>query len=297
MAPTCYNSMKNLHYRTHSLPESAYTAQLLHSTQPADYQAGTPPKRVRAGVRRSNTSAAELLSHPAHSRPAPLTAGLYEQFLPPPNYNTIGLPARPVKHCNGLRGGQQFYSGHPAHRGWVGHSPYWYHRSVPNLGPASLPNQQRPALPTPSNQQQQPASKSVTSPLFVDCSVEYDLGEQPAIPADSEPLLTIHPDYRPPKLQLQQQPARPRPRHPRPAKLASPQSPWLLYSQAAGQQASTAVRTGQAGHQYYSQAATPQLQQQQTEYTSKLLPSHKRFALTGTVPYQHQVTSYFQLAF
>ena len=47
------NSMKNLHYRTHSLPESAYTAQLLHSTQPADYQAGTPPKRVRAGVRRS----------------------------------------------------------------------------------------------------------------------------------------------------------------------------------------------------------------------------------------------------
>merc|ERR1712165_129639 len=71
--------------------------------------------------------------------------------------------------------------------------PHWYHRSVPNLHPRSLPylHPSQPAL----QQQQHSQAKSAMSPLFVDCSVEYDLGEQPVIPADSEPLLSIHPEY------------------------------------------------------------------------------------------------------
>merc|ERR1719361_3138243 len=70
--------------------------------------------------------------------------------------------------------------------------PQWYHRSVPNLHPRSLPYPHtQPSLQA----QQTPQAKSATSPLFVDCSVEYDLGEQPVIPADSEPLLSIHPEY------------------------------------------------------------------------------------------------------
>merc|ERR1719242_1370783 len=72
--------------------------------------------------------------------------------------------------------------------------PQWYHRSVPNLHPRSLPYlHTQPSLQ--QTQQTQARAKSATSPLFVDCSVEYDLGEQPVIPADSEPLLSIHPEY------------------------------------------------------------------------------------------------------
>ena len=35
-------------------------------------------------------------------------------------------------------------------------------------------------------------------PLHVDCSIEYDLGKQPLIPAGSEPLLIVDPAYRDP---------------------------------------------------------------------------------------------------
>ena len=69
-------------------------------------------------------------------------------------------------------------------------APQWYHRSVPNLHPRSLPY-----LPQNLPLQPSPLAKSITTPLFVDCSVEYDLGEQPVIPPDSEPLLSIHPEY------------------------------------------------------------------------------------------------------
>ena len=37
--------------------------------------------------------------------------------------------------------------------------------------------------------------KDLSQPLHVDCSVEYDLGNQPKIPKDSAPLLIIHPGY------------------------------------------------------------------------------------------------------
>ena len=231
MAPTCYNNMKNIHYRTHSLPESVYTHQMLHLTQQhqdyhhghlhhhqlASHQAAMIKKRN--ALRRSQTSVCDLLQqqHQQHQQPvahhrAPLTAGVYEQFLPPPNFNAIGLPVQQQQHSRVSRQRtQSFYVPHSSqqhfqrsaglsrlsshHELQQQTSPYycdpaWYHRSVPNI-PSSYPLQQQ-------QQQQQQASssqKSVTSPLFVDCSVEYDLGEQPKVPADSEPLLSIHPDY------------------------------------------------------------------------------------------------------
>ena len=45
----------------------------------------------------------------------------------------------------------------------------------------------------PSNSSQ--SCKDLSQPLHVDCSVEYDLGNQPKIPKDSAPLLIIHPGY------------------------------------------------------------------------------------------------------
>jgi len=221
MAPTCYNSMKNLHYRTQSLPESVYQHQMLHLTQhhPHDqfhhghhqhHQLGGPQHpsviKKRNALRRSQTSVCDLLQSGMSHHRAPLTAGLYEQFLPPPNFNAIGLP---VQSRVARTRAQSFYVGSSSHHyrsamsrlnmnnmaashlDLHNSSPYsypvcdqsssWYHRSVPNI-PSSY-------------QSQQSSSKSVTSPLFVDCSVEYDLGDQPVIPADSEPLLSIHPDY------------------------------------------------------------------------------------------------------
>ena len=38
-------------------------------------------------------------------------------------------------------------------------------------------------------------TKDICKPLHVDCSIEYDLGNQPKIPKDSAPLLIIHPAY------------------------------------------------------------------------------------------------------
>ena len=40
-------------------------------------------------------------------------------------------------------------------------------------------------------------------PLHVDCSIEYDLGKQPLIPAGSEPLLIVDPAYRDPIQSMQ----------------------------------------------------------------------------------------------
>jgi hypothetical protein len=233
--------MKNLHYRTQSLPESVHqynhllAAQLGSSHHP-DYGLQHHPGKLhsasaikkRAALRRSQTSVADLLPHGVNHHRAPLAQGVYEAFLPPPNFNSIGLPTGAQLSCGMSRARsrtQSFYV--PSHymapssshqllpsssHQLLPSSPYpslhhsqanmlgmdqcssslasqWYHRSVPNLHPRSLPYlPQAPLQPAPQ-------AKSITTPLFVDCSVEYDLGEQPVIPADSEPLLSIHPEY------------------------------------------------------------------------------------------------------
>ena len=239
MAPTCYNSMKNLHYRTQSLPESVYQHQMLHLTQPApDYHAHYPALgfpghhtaahiKKRNALRRSQTSVgvSEVAGAGGHHR-GPLTAGLYEQFLPPPNFNAIGLPGASSRaaaraaarsqsfyssgHHSGLGPSQQQVAAHhyrqarlqqqqqsPVYPGYPHPVPHPSICDQPSVSMSVWP-QYRGSVPNlPSSAVTVPGypSKAATSPLFVDCSVEYDLGEQPAIPADSEPLLTIHPDY------------------------------------------------------------------------------------------------------
>ena len=233
MAPTCY-TMKNLHYRTQSLPESVHQYNHLLATHLGssshhhpDYGLQLHPGKLhsasaikkRAALRRSQTSVADLMPHGVAHHRAPLAQGVYEAFLPPPNFNSIGLPTNTQLGCGMTRTRsrtQSFYVPNHYMAPSTSHqllpsSPYpslhsqgnmlgmeqslgpqWYHRSVPNLHPRSLPYlHTQPSLQA----QQTPQAKSATSPLFVDCSVEYDLGEQPVIPADSEPLLSIHPEY------------------------------------------------------------------------------------------------------
>ena len=234
MAPTCY-TMKNLHYRTQSLPESVHQynhllASQLGSGHHPDYGLQMHPGKLhstsaikkRAALRRSQTSVADLIPHGVSHHRAPISQGVYEAFLPPPNFNSIGLPTGAQLGCgmsmNRARSRtQSFYvpshymapssshqllpsspypSLHHSQANMLGMEqcspslvPQWYHRSVPNLHPRSLPYlPQVPLHPTPQ-------TKSITTPLFVDCSVEYDLGEQPVIPPDSEPLLSIHPEW------------------------------------------------------------------------------------------------------
>ena len=221
MAPTCYNTtMKNLHYRTQSLPESVYQHQMLHLTQPhpgaADYHHslhGLPHVtplvshhqahiKKRNALRRSQTSVCDLLQSSVltgHHRPSPLTAGLYEQFLPPPNFNAIGLPVSRAGHR--VSRAQSFYTpGHhysmARHEQAQAQAAHHYNNSMYNCDQSQAASWYRGSVPNlPQSSYPAPPQKNVTTPLFVDCSVEYDLGEQPVIPKDSEPLLTIHPEY------------------------------------------------------------------------------------------------------
>ncbi len=279
MAP-CYNySTRNLHYRTQSLPEAVYNnAAMLQHLGQAEYHAqdklhamalhhhnthgASAITKKKVSLKRSQTNACDLVlpSHNYHSqqhahRPAPLTAGVYEAFLPPPNLNAIGLPingssgyhhqtsrahsfympsnvsTQSSSNLN-LMGSQQNLTSTAGSSRTTEHmlasSSYhsaktfsnqlqaprsarnlsdqatsihtdnkyampfhlYHHRSVPNISapqPQSLPPSMPAAAASPHS--------SLTTPLFVDCSVEYDLGDHPPVPANSEPLLTIHPEY------------------------------------------------------------------------------------------------------
>ena len=95
-----------------------------------------------------------------------------------------------------------FPQAHQLHPAYYQHNPGYNlrhhkstnsHRSLGYLGP--IPE---PPMPGVYGMER---SKSLhkdlfSTPLHVDCSVEYDLGNQPKIPKDSAPLLIIHPDYK-----------------------------------------------------------------------------------------------------
>lgn len=53
--------------------------------------------------------------------------------------------------------------------------------------------------------QQQQQKKDFSKPLFVDCSIEYELPNAPKIPKNSLPILMIHPGYLKKKAAQQQQ--------------------------------------------------------------------------------------------
>jgi len=103
MAP-CYNYSRNLHYRTHSLPESHhYNNHMLQHLPPQEQyhaqdklhaMAHHQAMKKKVNLKRSQTNACDLVMLPpaaAHHHRAPLTAGVYEAFLPPPNLNSVGL--------------------------------------------------------------------------------------------------------------------------------------------------------------------------------------------------------------
>ena len=117
MAPTCY-TMKNLHYRTQSLPESVHQYNHLlashlgsSSHHHPDYGLQLHPGKLhsasaikkRAALRRSQTSVADLMPHGVAHHRAPLAQGVYEAFLPPPNFNSIGLPTNTQLGCGMTR--------------------------------------------------------------------------------------------------------------------------------------------------------------------------------------------------
>jgi len=75
-------------------------------------------------------------------------------------------------------------------------------------GSMGIPQGSNPNQCPPSNNNNSSSSQSckdLSQPLHVDCSVEYDLGNQPKIPKDSAPLLIIHPGYHQQQKQKQQQ--------------------------------------------------------------------------------------------
>lgn len=260
MAPTCFSDIKNLHYRTQSLPEAVYANYMGHglpvyqdhvfqvstTTCQARPQLPSQARKQRSGLRRSQTSVSKSqasvcrsqtsvcdLGPPgAHGR-APLTQGVYETLLPPPNFNTNGLPVSgSAYNLNRPRGRtQSFYA--PSHYRAISLSQHKlnhhhqglshagsthsinHHAAVGHCGSQPFqvisgengmatdctwtqvwPSRSPPhrSVPNVSRSFQLPA-KSLSEPLYVDCSVEYDLGEQPVIPPDSAPLLSIHPEF------------------------------------------------------------------------------------------------------
>jgi hypothetical protein len=220
--------MKNLHYRTQSLPEAVYTNHMLHMAHQEYHLQAVNDKlhsthhssaiKKRNTLRRSQTNVCDLVPSIAQHR-APLTHGVYEPFLPPPNLNAIGIPVGASNLTQPRSRTQSFYlpnhlratslSQQSLHQMGSQHnfcrtdqmigqypinhvkalsqrdigmmnehknlSQSWYHRSAPNVSMQS--------------------PQSLTTPLFVDCSVEYDLGDHPPVPPNSEPLLSIHPEF------------------------------------------------------------------------------------------------------
>jgi len=55
-----------------------------------------------------------------------------------------------------------------------------------------------------------PVGKDLSTPLFVDCSIEYELPNAPKIPKNSLPILMIHPGYKPKPQRVNVQPAKPK---------------------------------------------------------------------------------------
>lgn len=121
----------------------------------------------------------------ARSRSNIAALGLNPEAVYRPSMPRNGLPSR-----SGISRASSFYH-HREH-------PLQTARSMGFL--ASAPNS-RSSLALPSCVTSSQSCKDVSQPLHVDCSVEYDLGNQPKIPKDSAPLLIIHPAYQ----QLEQQ--------------------------------------------------------------------------------------------
>ena len=74
------------------------------------------------------------------------------------------------------------------------------HYSTTGLSASKLAvvNSNRPTPTRPSVQPVKSSGKDFSKPLFVDCSIEYELPNAPKIPKNSLPILMIHPGYKKP---------------------------------------------------------------------------------------------------
>ena len=234
------STSKSLHMRSSSMPEAVYIATQQAAAAVAQQQqrsrvrhpsgqqtAGLPPPPVIVSLRRSHTNVADF---GAVKRSAGHFASRVQPryFAADHHQSKDHLPvlytarSRSNIAALGLNHPEVVYRPLPNQHGG-GHSKisrassFYHHRPEAGLASArslgylaSAVSQSRSSLalqPPPQPQlvpQQSQSCKDLSQPLHVDCSVEYDLGNQPKIPKDSAPLLIIHPAYQQ-KKQLQQQ--------------------------------------------------------------------------------------------
>lgn len=214
------NSSKNIHHlRSQSMPEAVYIQQ--QQQKAAAAASAFKPPRVRhpsghanaapnAGIqmvslRRSHTNVADFGRPGKGFRSSRYwnesgcdvnsTTGLY---LARSRSNIAALGLNPeavyrpssqyhVVHHHGLPAGGSSSVGISRAASFYHHRDHRPMQTARSLG--FLANSRSSlALPTTN-------CKDLSQPLHVDCSVEYDLGNQPKIPKDSAPLLIIHPAY------------------------------------------------------------------------------------------------------
>lgn len=218
------SASKSLHMRSSSMPEAVYIAtqqaaaaaaqhaaqqrsRVRHPSgqQPAGLPAGLPPPpppAVMVSLRRSHTNVADFGAKRPHFAARGHARGYFEQSEMPVLYtarsrsNIAALGLNP----------DVVYRPLPNQPKISRASSFAYHHrpealpSARSLGYLASTAQSRSSL---ALQPQSQSCKDLSQPLHVDCSVEYDLGNQPKIPKDSAPLLIIHPAYQQKKQQEQ----------------------------------------------------------------------------------------------
>ena len=188
--------------------------------------AGLPPPPVIVSLRRSHTNVADFgavkrsAGHFASRHPRYFADHHQSEHLPVlytarsrSNIAALGLNHpevvyRPLPNQHGHGGSKisrasSFYH-HRPEAGLASARSLGYLASAVSQSRSSLALQIPPHPHQPQAVLQSQSCKDLSQPLHVDCSVEYDLGNQPKIPKDSAPLLIIHPAYQQ-KKQLQQQ--------------------------------------------------------------------------------------------
>ena len=226
------SASKSIHLRSQSMPEAVYVAQQQQQHQPPPQPIHAPvafkPARVRhpsgyasghqapqpvmVSLRRSHTNVADFSARKAsYGRPnrywnhegCELPSGGLYLARSRSNIAALGLNPEAVYRPSQLHHLPK--SGSGISRA----SSFYHHRdhalpSARSLGFLASSNS-RSSLALPASNSSTQSCKDLSQPLHVDCSVEYDLGNQPKIPKDSAPLLIIHPAYQQNRKQQEQQ--------------------------------------------------------------------------------------------
>ena len=208
--------MKNIHMRSQSMPEDAYIKYNLqqqqiqqHSTQM--YHNHALPQQQQQHLSQQQQNISKLEKRMSFANP---TGGTSNVNLKRSQTNAADLGARlsAVQHfvnerqrfeasTNSLNTMAARSRSNIAALNWNFGETELYTSRVPNTST----NLSRATSFYHRDQMQSarsmgflgPPPKDLSRPLHVDCSVEYDLGNQPRIPKNSAPLLIIHPAYQP----------------------------------------------------------------------------------------------------